>query len=216
MIRVKLYDREGKGSSGKILSDAIFGVKMKSQIVSQAANVQLANRRRVIASTKNRGEVRGGGRKPFRQKGTGNARAGSNRSPLWIGGGITFGPSSNRSYQQRFPAKMKNAALKMLLSQKVREKKFIVLKSLSFSKISTKEAANFFQKLPIEEGRIAVILPKLDANLELSLTNLPYLKTIRAENLNILDLLKYDYLVTDLEGVEKIEKVLTGQKTEAK
>lgn len=209
MIKAKIYNLEGKSASQKKLKDEIFDVKLSPKLVTQVINAQLANRRRPVAHTKTRAEVSGGGKKPYRQKGTGNARAGSSRSPIWIGGGITFGPRYNRNYHQRLPKKMRNKALRMIFTQKIKENKMIILKETELKNFSTKNIEGILQRLPIEEGKILVILPKMNANLELSLANLPYLKTIQAESMNILDLIKYDYWLTDIEGIEKIEKILS-------
>ena len=217
MVKAKIYNMQGKEVAEKLLSEDIFGLKFNPQVVTQAINTQLANKRRPIAHTKNRGEVRGGGRKPFRQKGTGNARAGSTRSPIWIGGGVTFGPRNNRNFSKRIPQKIVNSALRMALSQKTKEKKVIILEKFDLPEISTKQVENVFQNLPIQEGKILVILPKINVNLELSVANLPYLKTIQAENINIVDLVKYDYLVVTAEGLEKIGSILgKKQKKEVK
>lgn len=216
MVKAKVYNLEGKEISEKNLSSDIFKVAENQKVLAQAIIRQLAAKRNVIAHTKTRGEVRGGGRKPWRQKGTGRARAGSTRSPLWIGGGITFGPRKTRNFQKRIPQKMKNQAIKMLLSGKIAQKKLIILKDFEMEKFSTKALEKILQKLPIEEGRILVVLPKMNANLELSMANLPYLKTIRTENINSADLIKYDYLITTLGGIEKITKILSFKKEKTK
>lgn len=216
MTKAKIYNLEGQSTSEKKLKDEIFDVKLSPKIITQVINAQLANRRGPFAHSKTRAEVSGGGKKPYRQKGTGNARAGSSRSPIWIGGGITFGPRSNRNYHQRLPKKMRNKALRMIFTQKIKENKIIILKEIELKKYSTKDIESILQKLPIEEGKILVILPKMNVNLELSLANLPYLKTIQADSLNIIDLIKYDYLLTDIEGIGKIEKILLEGKKKAK
>ena len=216
MVKAKIYNLEGKSTSERKLKDEIFDIKLSPKIITQVINTQLANRRRPIAHTKTRSEVSGGGKKPYRQKGTGNARAGSSRSPIWIGGGITFGPRSDRNYHQRLPKKMRNKALRMIFTQKIKENKIIILKEIELKNYSTKSIESILQKLPIEEGKILVILPKMNVNLELSLANLPYLKMIQADSLNIIDLIKYDYLLTDIEGIEKIEKILSNNLTKDK
>lgn len=207
MAQISIYNLEGKKVAEKDLGNT-FTVENNPKLFAQAVNYQLANRRRTIAHTKNRGEVSGGGRKPFKQKGTGNARAGSTRSPLWIGGGVTFGPRKIRNYQKRIPAKMLKQAIKMVLTQKIKNKKMIVLKQFEMPEISTKQVYNLFSKLPIEEGKILVILAKLNANTELSLANIPYAKVMKAENINIFDLTKYDYLVITDEALDKIKDIL--------
>ena len=203
------------------LPEDIFGVSLNPTLLSQAIKRQLANRRRAIANTKTRGEVSGGGRKPFRQKGTGNARAGSTRSPLWIGGGVTFGPRTERNFKQRFPHKMLKKAIYMALSEKLKNKRFIVVDKInefvtgviSLDKIATKEMQAFLEHLSIEEGSILVLLPRTEANFELSAANLPYIKVIQIQNINVFDLTKFDYVLTDMEGVELIKKIF-GRKDE--
>ena len=160
-----------------------------------------------MAHTKDRGEVSGGGRKPFRQKGTGNARAGSNRSPLWIGGGRVFGPRKNRNFSKRMPQKMIQKAILAVISDKFRNKRLIVVDKFPFSQIKTKDVEIFLEKLPIEEGKILILLATTDVNLELAAANLPYLKVILLQNINLLDLLKYDYLLTDREGLKGLENI---------
>lgn len=158
MTKAKIYNLEGKSTSERKLNDEIFNVEMSLKVITQVINTQLANRRKPIAHSKTRAEVSGGGKKPFRQKGTGNARAGSSRSPIWIGGGITFGPRSNRNYHQRIPKKMRNKAVRMIFTQKIKENKIIILKEIELKKYSTKDIESILQKLPIEEGKILVIL----------------------------------------------------------
>lgn len=195
-----------KGEKVSEVNSADFETKENSNLVTQAVNRQMANRRRAISHTKNRGEVRGGGRKPWKQKGTGRARAGSNRSPIWIGGGVTFGPRNVQTFAQRMPKKMVKNAIEMVLADKIKNKKVIIVSDFEISKISTASVYDIFDKLPIEEGKILVILEKINPNLELSLANIPYAKIIKAENINILELLRSDYIVMTLPAYEKIVK----------
>lgn len=208
MIKMPVYNLEGKAMAEENLSPEIFGVAEKPNLIAQAVRVQLANRRQPIAHTKTRGEVRGGGRKPWKQKGTGNARAGSTRSPLWVGGGVTFGPRNVRNFTLYLSKKMRQAAIKTVLSEKIKSKKLIILKDLALSEISTQKLVGILQKLPIEEGKILVILPEINANFELSAANLPYLKIIKTDNLNVLDLINYDYILLPLSSLTKINKIL--------
>ncbi|HLB95446.1 MAG TPA: 50S ribosomal protein L4 [Patescibacteria group bacterium] len=194
-------------SSTLDVSDNLLSIKSNPKLISQATQRQLANRRRPLAHTKDRGEVSGGGRKPFRQKGTGNARAGSNRSPLWIGGGRVFGPRKNRNFSKRMPQKMIQKAILAVISDKFRNKRLIVVDKFPFSQIKTKDVEIFLEKLPIEEGKILILLATTDVNLELAAANLPYLKVILLQNINLLDLLKYDYLLTDREGLKGLENI---------
>lgn len=206
MSKIAVYNLVGEQVATEDLPG--FEVSENPVLFAQVANTLRANRRQVLANTKNRGEVSGGGRKPFKQKGTGNARAGSTRSPLWIGGGVTFGPTKSRNFKKRINARMNNLALKMVLSEKIKAKKLIILDKFDLPKISTKQVYEIFSCLPIEKGKILVILPELNANAELSLANIPYTKLIKTDNLNLLDLSKYDYLVTSTDGLEKIKKVV--------
>lgn len=206
MDNIAIYNMAGEKKSEQ--PNNIFIKKENPVLLSQVVQTQLANRRAAIAHTKNRGEVRGGGRKPFKQKGTGNARAGSNRSPLWIGGGLTFGPRHNRHYAKRLPQAMLQKALKMALSEKIQAKKLIILDEFKLAKISTRQVQAVLEKLPIDEGKILVILPALDVNLELSFANIPYAKVIKSENINILDLSGRDYILTTVVGWTKIQDIL--------
>lgn len=211
-MKIKVYAAKSADSKSIEVAPQIFGMALNQKLVSQDVQRVLANRRQVVASTKNRGEVSGGGRKPFRQKGTGNARAGSNRSPIWRGGGVTFGPTASRNFQKNMPHKMKRTALLMLLSEKLKTNKLIVVEKLVFPKISTKSVQDFLEKLPIEEGKILVVLSLTNVNLELSAANLAYIKIVQVPSLNIIDLLKYDYLLTDKEGIAAIEKQFGAKK----
>lgn len=192
----------------------IFGRTANQKLISQVVQWQLANKRNQIAHTKTRGEVSGGGKKPFKQKGTGRARAGSSRSPIWVGGGIVFGPRNVRNFSQRLPQKMNQRAIMMAMSQKMKDNKFVVVKSLKLTEIGTKKIQNFLEKLPLEDGKILAILGYTEINFELSCANLPYMKVIQVNNLNLFDLLKYDYILTDVESIKKIEELFTSKENE--
>ena len=207
MSKIAVYNLAGEAVSEQ---EAVITVEKENPVLfTQVVLAGLANRRRAIANTKNRGEVSGGGRKPFKQKGTGNARAGSTRSPLWIGGGVTFGPRRNRNFSKRLPQTMLQTALKMALTDKINAKHLIILDELKMDQISTKKIQGILEKLPIEEGKILVILPQLDVNVELSFANIPYAKVIKSGNLNILDLSRYDYILTTVAAWQNIVKILT-------
>lgn len=208
MTKISVYNLEGQAVAEENLAPEIFNVDKNPALTAQAVRVQLANARKPIAHTKNRGEVSGGGRKPWKQKGTGNARAGSTRSPLWIGGGVTFGPRNTRNFSLRMPKKMRQSAIKAVLSEKAKEKRLIILNDLALSVVSTRKLVGILEKLPIEEGKILVILPEMNANFELSAANLPYLKTIKTGNLNILDLLNYDYILMPRQSLTKIHEIM--------
>lgn len=211
-MKIKVLTEKSKTEKTMEASNQIFDMALNQNLLSQDVNKVLANRRKAISSTKDRGEVSGGGRKPFRQKGTGNARAGSNRSPIWRGGGVTFGPNSLKNFQKRLPQKMRRKAILMILSEKLKTNKLIVVEKLDFPKISTKQVQDFLEKLPIEEGRILVVLSKTNVNLELSTANLPYIKVLTVSGLNILDLINFNYLLTDKVGIAEIEKQFGSKK----
>jgi len=212
MVKISIYNLEGKTIKDINLNPEIFGVYENPFVLAQVVAAQMANSRSAISHTKTRGEVSGGGKKPWRQKGTGRARAGSTRSPLWIGGGITFGPRNIKNYSKRIPSKIKTQAIKMLLSEKIKNKKFIVLDSFQLPKISTSQIQALFEKLPIEEGSILVVLSEMNANVELSLANIPFAKVVRVENLSALNLMKYDYVVATRDSVEKLSKIFQNKK----
>lgn len=192
----KVIIKKEEKTNPVVFDKAVFGVKANKDLIHQALVTYLANNRKVIASTKVKGEVRGGGRKPFKQKGTGNARAGSTRSPLWTGGGITFGPRSDRNFKMRLPMKMKRLAMKMILSDRAQEKR-IIIDDLKLKAISTKVAREFLTKSPIESGKILLFLAEKAPIIELSFRNLPYVKVIQLANINIYDLLNHEYYLMD-------------------
>jgi len=208
---VNIYNREGEKMGQTRLPKEIFEVQMNQDLVYQVAVSQAANRRQIIAHTKDRSEVRGGGRKPWRQKGTGRARHGSIRSPLWKGGGVTFGPRKEKVFKKEIPIKIKRKALFMVLSEKVRRNVLLLIDELKIEKPKTKEMKEILQKLPCKENCL-VILPGYDKNLILSARNIPKVSTIEARNLNVLDLLSFKYLLMPKGAVKVIEEVFVGKK----
>jgi large subunit ribosomal protein L4 len=208
MSKIKVYNLKGEEASDLSLEPTIFASTENDQLVSQAVRIQHANARNAIAHTKTRGEVSGGGKKPWKQKGTGNARAGSSRSPLWTGGGVTFGPRNTRNYSLRLNSKMRKGAIIAALTEISKNKKLIVVNDFELTDISTKKFVQILEKLPIETGKILIILDKINPEVELSASNLPYVKVIKVENINIVDLLKYDYLLTSVEVISKITENL--------
>lgn len=207
MSKIKIYNLEGVESS-EVAIDAVLTADENSNLISQAVRIQNANARNAIAHTKDRSEVSGGGKKPWKQKGTGNARAGSSRSPIWTGGGITFGPRNTRNYGLRLNSKMRQGALASVLSDIIKEKKFIVVKDFDLKEISTKKFVAILEKLPVEEGKILIIIDKINRELELSVANLSYVKVIKTENINVVDLLKYNYVLTTADALTKITENL--------
>jgi len=204
MSKIKIYNLKGEETSEMTLEASVFETEAHAKLIAQAVRTQNANKRQAIAHTKTRGEVSGGGRKPWKQKGTGNARAGSTRSPLWIGGGITFGPRNTRNFSLRLNSKMRRNAIIASLSEINKNNKMVVVKDFDFKEISTKKFVQTLQQLPIEEGKILIILDKINREVELSAANLPYVKVIKTENMNIVDLLNHDYLLTSVEALNKI------------
>ena len=206
-MKVTVYNQKGEETGKTELPSEIFDVKFNADLVHQVVVSQMANQRRVIAHTKDRSEVKGGGKKPWRQKGTGRARTGSIRSPLWRGGGITFGPTKEREYGKIIPKKIRRKALFAVLSQKLRDKQLIVLDELKIEKPKTKEI-----KKIIKNKSILIALPKIDKNVILSARNIPKTHTIPAKDLNCLDILKYKYLMLPKEAIEIIKTTFLKSK----
>ena len=194
-MEVKVYNQKGEEIGKARLPKEIFEVPLNNDLVHQVAVSMIANKRQPIAHTKDRGEVRGGGKKPWRQKGTGRARVGSNRSPLWIGGGVTFGPRKEKKFSQKIPKKMRRKALFMVLSNKAKENLLVVVDRLAVSKVKTKEMAGILDKLPCKKNSCLIALPEVDKNLILASRNIPTVQTIQAKDLNLLDLLSFKYLL---------------------
>lgn len=205
-MKYVVYNQEGKEVGTTVLPKEIFEVPLNSDLVHQVVVSQAANRRRVIAHTKGRGEVRGGGRKPWRQKGTGRARAGSIRSPLWRGGGVVFGPTKERVFKKEIPKKMKRKSLFMVLSAKAKNNLLILLDKLKLEKSKTKEMMLVLQKLPSKNAPSLVILPEYNKDIILASRNIPYCQTIQAKDLNSLDLLSFKYLITTKEAIKVIKE----------
>lgn len=204
MATVSVYNMEGKEVGSMDLSDAIFGVEVNEHLVHMAVVQQLANNRQGTQKAKTRSEVRGGGRKPWRQKGTGHARQGSTRAPQWTGGGIVFAPTP-RDYSFKLNKKEKRAALKSALTTRVQENKFIVLDEFKLDAIKTKNFAAVMNNLKIEKA--LVVLDNMDTNVIASAQNIPAIKTAQTNELNVFDVLKYDTVVVTKAAVEAIEEV---------
>ncbi|MDP6558719.1 MAG: 50S ribosomal protein L4 [Candidatus Binatia bacterium] len=189
------------------LRDAIFGVHIRPHLLRQAIAMQLNSRRSGTASTKTRGVVRGSGRKPWRQKGTGRARAGSIRSPIWVGGGTTFGPQP-RDYSYRLPKQARRGALLSALSLKKRDEKLIIVDKLELSETKTKLMLGVLKQLGISNA--VIVIPERDDKVERSARNLPAVKVLRAEGINVYDLMRYEYLVLTEGALKILEKRLDG------
>lgn len=204
MANVAVYNMEGKEVGKMDLNDAVFGVEINEHLVHMAVVQNLANKRQGTQKAKTRSEVRGGGRKPWRQKGTGHARQGSTRAPQWKGGGVVFAPVP-RDYSFKLNKKEKRAALKSVLTSRVQDNKLIVLDELKFDEIKTKEFKKVMDNLNV--GKAMVVIGGQDENVILSARNLPTVNTAVAENINVYDILKGDTLVLTKDAVAKIEEV---------
>ncbi|MGI6143842.1 MAG: 50S ribosomal protein L4 [bacterium] len=206
MPKVAVYNIEGQQVGEIDLADTVFGVEVNEAAIKQVVDMQLANRRRGTSSTKSRGEVSGGGRKPWRQKGTGRARHGTIRSPLWRGGAITFGPKP-RDYSFTVPRKLKRTALRSALSAKVAAGEFVVLEGLEFAEPRTRKMVEILQNLHIT-GKALVVTGLPDVKVAKSARNIPGVKSLPANSLNVYDLLLYERLVLTKDAVAKVEEVL--------
>ncbi len=204
MAKVSVYNMEGSEVGSMDLNDAVFGVEIKEHLVHQAVVQQLANNRQGTQKAKNRSERRGGGRKPWRQKGTGRARQGSIRSPQWTGGGVAF-PPSPRDYSFKINKKEKRAALQSALTSRVQDEKFVVLDELKLERIKTKDFIKVLDNLQVSKA--LVVLADKDFTVEKSAANVPDVKTSLVSTINVYDILKYDTVITTKAGVEKIEEV---------
>ena len=204
MAKVSVYNIEGKVVGDMELNDAVFGVEVNTHLVHQAVVLQLANKRQGTQSAKTRSEVSGGGRKPWRQKGTGHARQGSTRSPQWTGGGMVFAPKP-RDYSFKMNKKEKNLALKSVLTTKVAENKFIVVDGLNFDEIKTKNMVNVLKNLEVKKA--LVVTDDDNKNVTLSSRNIPGVKTAFTNTINVYDILKYDKMVVAKDVISKIEEV---------
>ncbi|BBF44446.1 LSU ribosomal protein L4p [Lachnospiraceae bacterium KM106-2] len=204
MANVSVYNMEGKEVGSIELNDSIFGVEVNDHLVHMAVVAQLANKRQGTQSAKTRSEVSGGGRKPWRQKGTGHARQGSTRAPQWTGGGVVFAPKP-RDYSIKMNRKEKVLALKSALTSRVEAKKIFVLDELKFDEIKTKKMQNVLNGLNVNKA--LVVIADKDENVIRSASNIPAVRTAMTNSLSVYDILKYDSLVITKEAVAKIEEV---------
>ena len=205
MPKVDVYDLNGKKVSDIELAENVFGIEPNEAIVHSVLKNYLANQRQGTQSTKTRSEVSGGGRKPWRQKGTGRARQGSTRAPQWIKGGIALGPKP-RSYRYTVNKKERRLAIRSVLSSKVLEKELTVLDKIELKEIKTKSMVKALSALKLE-GNTLIVLPENNTNVVMSARNIEGVKTISANNINVFDLLKYNNLVLPVDTVKKLEEV---------
>ena len=206
MPTVATYNQSGAKVGEIQLNDAVFGVEVNEAVMHQAVVRQLSNERLGTHATKTRAMVRGGGRKPWKQKGTGRARAGSSRSPVWVGGGVTFGPQP-RSYYKAMPRKARRQAVKSALSGKVNNSDLFVLEELTLAAPKTKEVLNILNNFIVGDAKV-LFITEGDVNVERSARNIQGIKAMACEGMNIFDLLHYDKLFITKGAVAKIEEVL--------
>jgi large subunit ribosomal protein L4 len=203
-MELDVIDRQGTPVEKIAVTDGIFAAEVKTHLFHQVVRMQLAKRRRGTASTKTRGEVSGGGRKPWRQKGTGRARQGSTRSPLWRGGGVALGPKP-RDYAYKLPKKVRRAALRSALSMKTQEGLLKVIDRLDLPAPKTRQMVSFLRDLGVEKA-VVILLADDNLNVRLAARNLPRVKVLCVEGTNIYDLLAHDYLVCTREALIKLQE----------
>lgn len=204
MANVSVYNMEGSEVGKMDLNDNVFAAKVNEHLMHMAVVLQLANKRQGTQKAKTRSEVRGGGRKPWRQKGTGHARQGSTRAPQWTGGGVVFAPTP-RDYSFKLNKKEKRAALKSALSSRVAENKFVVVDELKFDAIKTKDFAKVMSNLGVEKA--LVVINDNDTNVVMSAKNIPTVKTASTSTINVYDILKYNTVVVTKDAVNTIQEV---------
>lgn len=206
MANVDVYQQSGAKNGSTTINDAIFAIEPNNNVIADVVIMQQASLRQGTHAVKNRSAVRGGGRKPWRQKGTGRARQGSIRSPQWRGGGVVFGPTP-RSYAYKVPRKVYRLALKSVLSQKVADKELIVIDELKFDKPSTKEVQTLLNKLKVQ-GRTLLVVEADNQNAMLSAQNIARVKAITADNVNVLDIINNQQTIITKAALAKIEEAL--------
>ena len=208
-MKLTVYNLSGKAQSDVTLSDEVFNITVKPEVVHEVFVALRNNTREPWADTKNRGEVRGGGKKPWQQKGTGRARHGSTRSPIWKGGGVAFGPLSDRNYKTKINKKTRRLATKMVLSDKAQTGTLYVVENFDFKEPKTAFFASFIKALPAKQHSFLVLTAGKDAKLLRMTSNLKKIETMRAEDANVAALLSKQAIVTSVEGVKQLEKLLT-------
>jgi len=218
MLKAPLYNQKGEEIGTTNLPEKIFGVKYLPDLISQAFRAYRSKLRKPLAHTKGRGEVRGGGRKPWRQKGTGRARHGSRRSPIWKGGGVTFGPRKERKFELELPKKMRIKALCSVLSRKLHDQEVKVIDDITLEKAKTKDMEAILKNFLPESKkykyqRTLVALPKTSTSIMRATRNLPYARSLEARNLNVHDLLNYRYLILPKESIRVLEATFGASKS---
>ncbi len=206
MIKEKIYNLEGKETGEIELDSKIFDIKIKPCVIQQVVEAYLANRRSTISHTKTISEVRGGGRKPWKQKGTGRARQGSIRANQWKGGGVVFGPSKDQNFEKKINQKVKTKALFMVLTDKLQNQKLRIVENLDLADQKTKNILSIFKKLELDNKKSLIAKDVTDENLKNATKNLKTIKFVAADSLNVYTMLKYEYLILTKEAVNKISK----------
>ena len=205
-MKQAVLDAKGAKIGDLELAEKFFDVARNDDLLHQVTVIQQGNQRRVLAKVKDRSEVRGGGKKPWRQKGTGRARHGSIRSPIWKGGGVTHGPTAERNYKRKINIKMQRKALFFVLSEKFRRKQVIILDSLNIKNAKTRELIETLKNLPLEKKSTLLVLPSMDINIIRAAKNIPHIKTVQARELNALQLVQTMYVVLLKESFEVLEE----------
>ncbi|NQU82398.1 MAG: 50S ribosomal protein L4 [Parcubacteria group bacterium] len=213
-MNVKTYNQKGEDSGEAKLPKGIFDIEINEDLMHQVVVSQMSNKRQGTAHAKDRSEVRGGGRKPWQQKGTGRARHGSTRSPIWKGGGVTFGPRNEKNYKKIVPKKIRRKALLMALSSKVTNNQLIILDELKFTAHKTKQMVNVLKNLPCYEKKTLIALPEMDIDIIRSARNIQNVETIQVKDINVLDILNFQYLVMPKTAVKVLEGVFKSEKKE--
>lgn len=207
MLKIALYKQDGTQSGDVELNETVFGIEPNKHVLNEAVLMQRASLRQGTHAVKNRSAVRGGGRKPWRQKGTGRARQGSIRAPHWVGGGVVFGPTTQRNYSYKLPKKVRRLALKSALSSKVQDEDVVVLEALSFDEPKTKEVVNLLDALEVDKKAL-IVTAQREENVIRSANNLQTVKVITVQDLNVLDLLMHDKLILTKDAAEEAGEVL--------
>ncbi len=205
MPTVPVFNVSGEKVSEIELKDSVFGVDINTHVMHAVVKNYLANQRQGTQSAKTRAEVRGGGRKPWRQKGTGRARHGSSRSPIWVGGGVIFAPKP-RDYSYKLPKKVRRLAMKSALTSKVQDEQIIVLDNLQIERPKTKEMTSILKSLKVD-GKALIVMEQVDQNIIRSARNIQGVETALVNTLNVYDILKYDRFIITRNAVEKVEEV---------
>jgi len=209
-MKIQVFNSKGEKKEQYELPSDIFGIIPNNSLIHQVYRYQVLNTLYPVAHTKDRSEVRGGGKKPWKQKGTGRARHGSTRSPIWRKGGITFGPTSLRNFAISVNKKMKRKALFMALSTRVNDSKFILLDNFALSEMKTKNALSILNNLNLSSTKTLIVFDRKDKNVEKSFSNISNISLIPFDSLNLMDILKTDTVLTDINSVESIKSIYTN------